>query len=125
MKGMRGCLNGLIVAVLGIGMLALFNDAPVEKPDAAVHPAVFIGILVGGIYFVASILSGKANLTWMLIACAIGAALIMLNGTDAMPTVDNPCPGDEVIIAIGGNCYGMDADANRQWADEMLGGGQP
>jgi hypothetical protein len=121
MKGMQGCFNGLIVAVLGIGMLVLFQDAPVAKPDAVVHPAVFIGIVAGGIYFLSAIFSGKANLTWMLIACAIGAALIMLNGTDAMPTVDNPCPGDEVIIVIGGGCYGMDADANRQWLDNTLG----
>jgi hypothetical protein len=119
---MKGCASGSLVAALGIGMLLLFQDAPVGKPGAAVHPFVLIGILVGGLYFLVNIFTGKANLSWFLIACAVGAALIMLNGTDAMPTVDNPCPGDEVIIVIGGECRGMDADANRQWADEMLGG---
>jgi hypothetical protein len=121
---MKGCASGSLVAVLGIGMLILFQDAPVGKPGTAVHPFVLIGILVGGLYFLVNIFTGKANLSWFLIACAIGAALIMLNGTDAMPTVDNPCPGDEIIIVIGGECKGMDADANAEWLERTLWGGQ-
>lgn len=121
---MQGCGWQMLLIPLVFLLTYWGNDAPAANPDAMMNPLVVVGIVVGGLWFLSQMLKGGGGML-MLIIVGIAAALIFLNGTDAMPTLDNPCPGDEVIIAIGGGCYGMDADANRQWADEMLGGGQP
>jgi hypothetical protein len=125
-KQMTGCGQQIIFVPLVFALLYWGNSAPVANPDLAIPiplPLVVLA-LAGVVWFIASILRGKVSFTTMLIVMAIGAGIIWLNGTDAMPGVDNPCPGDELIVVVGGQCVGMDADANRSWLENTLGGGQ-
>ena len=119
-------LLSAVVALLMYGSSAptgggggAFNEFP--RGYSLVAPWLFwLVLLVGGV-FVFGVMRGKVGLVGILIAGLVVAALIFLNGTDAMPLVDNPCPGDEVIVVINGECMGMDADANRSWLDRMVG----
>jgi hypothetical protein len=65
-----------------------------------VAPWLFWAALVVGGVFVVSVVRGKVGLVGILIAGLVVAALIALNGTDAMPLVDNPCPGYEVVLVV-------------------------
>jgi len=120
-KQLAGCGWQLIIIPLVFALLYFGNDAPVANPGMAVHPLMVVGILGGGLWFIVQMVSGKGGGMLMLIAILVAAVLIALNGTGAMPVVDNPCPGDEVIVVIGGECKGMDADANRAWLERTLG----
>lgn len=122
-KQMAGCGQQIIFVPLVFALLYWGTIAPVANPDKAIPipiPLVVLAV-VGAVWFLARILRGKVSFTTMLIVLAVGAGLIWLNGTDAMPGVDNPCPGDEVIIVVAGKCQGMDADANRSWLADQLG----
>lgn len=125
MKAWGGVLSGLLIAVLMFGVLSVGTEAPVENPNSTIPFWFWMPIVIVGGWWVIQMWSGKFGLGGLLIAVAIGAALLWLNGTPHMPNGgENPCPGDEVIVYINGQCYGMDADANADWLEGKLGGGQ-
>lgn len=111
--------------VVGAFLLLIFgSNAEAAQPSKAIDPSLWVPVVVGAaILFLLALVGRGSNSSgaWVLVALAIGAALIWLNGTDAMPTIDNPCPGDEIVIAVNGQCYGMDADENREWLEGKVG----
>jgi len=122
---LSGCAGGLLMAVLGFGVLIYGTNAPVANPGATIPMWLSLIIVISGIVFLIGILAKKIGLFGILIAFAVGVALIALNGTDHMPNGGpNPCPGDEIIIVVNGQCRGMDADANAEWLEGILLGGK-
>ena len=121
---LSGCLSGGLLLVVAGGLLSYATSAPVSGAGGAlVAPWLFWLVLMAGAAFLIGVVRGRVGLVGILIAIAIGAGLIFINGTDAMPLVDNPCPNDEVTVVVNGQCRGMDADANRAWLERLLGGG--
>lgn len=106
----------LIILVVAVVMMEWARQ-PVANPGAVMNPLFVIGFLVVAVVWIGGILARHVNFWGVLLAFAVGAALLWLSGTGALPVVDNPCPGDEVIVVVGGKCVGMDVDANRAWVE--------
>lgn len=121
MKALRGCGSGIVLLACAIALLTLSTSIKPANPDELVAPWLFYTVLVVGGALVISAWRGKINFIAMMIIFAIAGGLILLNSTPAMPSGGkNPCPGDEIVIAVGGRCYGMDADKNRARLDGMV-----
>ena len=120
MKAFTGFFTGLVVLAVMVGLLTMTTSVEPANPGALVPGWMFMALLVGGVVFVLMCWGGRVNLSALLLVAVAVAGLIWLNGTDAMPGEDNPCPGDEVVIAVNGQCYGMDADANRAALDRLV-----
>lgn len=118
---MRG-IKGLFVAVLMFGMLYTFNDAEVANPGELLHPLAFIAIAIAGVWFVIQMWTGKGGLLLLIVAVVVGMIIMQATIDGTVPSGGpNPCPGDEIVIAIGGKCMGMDADANVEWIERQIG----
>lgn len=115
-------LFGQLLIFLALAVAGMeWARQPVAEPGAVMNPLFVVGFLVVAVIWIGGILVKRVNFWGVLLAFAVGAALLWLNGGGALPMVDNPCPGDEVIIVIGGECVGMDVDTNRAWVEGQVG----
>lgn len=121
MDGLRRGGQGVLLLVLCVAGLQYAHSAPVAGDGTqSVHPVLFIGVVVAGLVWIVGILLRRVNFWGVVLAFAVGAALIWLNGTGHMPLVDNPCPHLEVGVYVNGECHGMDVDANRAWVEGQV-----
>ena len=120
-KEPSGCISTPILIVLAFAML-LFKDA-LPKPSGGelVHPMILLAVIGGGVFMIIGILTNRLGFYHILLAALVAVLLMTANSFGVLPSGgENPCPGDEIVISINGNCYGMDADENADWVKSKL-----